>query len=84
MKKLHQNHLKSKEQKQNGLKKTDEQHDNSIANPKGRKPNFLERKRFVNYGNPEDQDQKLAEDTKSDTKVRDSDPTQNQNNKILE
>lgn len=56
IRKLHQNHLKSKEPKQqNGSadapNKTDSKDasDNFAENGKGRKPNFLERKRFVQY-----------------------------------
>lgn len=73
VKKLHQTYLKTKEAKnkvaQNDANKKNEdkdEADKNFENSKGRKPNFFDRKRFLNYENNEDND-----DSKSDIKVDD-------------
>mgnify|MGYP001174959536 CR=1 FL=1 len=60
-KRLHQDYIKSKDPKKaNGAAdaaaKPDakDASDNNVENSKGRKPNFFERKRFLNHGDNED------------------------------
>lgn len=57
LRKLHQNYLKSKDSK-NGSKDDKDNKDSADNNDfkKDRKPNFFERKRFLNYEKNEDSD----------------------------
>lgn len=57
LKKLQQNHIDKKNKEAEAAKKgSDKDADKSLDNGKGRKPNFFERKRFLNYENNEDND----------------------------